>query len=156
MELTRTQQATKDAIVKQITKMKQESLDNIMKMQRMDNQEAKKETEDGMNMFEDGKVDQARNRVTARSSVADALAQDINLLKGINTITPTEEIQMGDVVHTDKGKFFVACASDAFTIEGEKYIGISTESPLFRALLGKHDGDTVTVNGNDFKLKKSF
>ena len=156
MELTKTQQSTKDAIVNKLLEMKQASLDNIMKMQRLDNEEAKKETEDGMNMFETGKVDQARNRVTARSSVADALAQDINTLNGISTIEPTEEIQLGDVVHTDQGKFFVACASDKFEIEGVTYQGISTESPLFRALLGKHDGDTVTVNGNDFKLKKSF
>lgn len=156
MELTRTQQATKEAIVAHLLKAKKESLDNIMRMQRLDNQEAKKETEDGMNMFETGKVDQARNRVTARSSVADALARDINTLNGIDTITPTEEIQLGDVIHTNQGKYFVAVASDAFTLDGVEYLGISTDSPLFKALLGKHDGDTVTVNGNEFTLKKSF
>ncbi|OAV43437.1 hypothetical protein [Lewinella sp. 4G2] len=156
MELTKTQKELKAAIVQQLLKMKQDSLDNIMQMQKMDNQEAKKEMEDGMNMFETGKVDQARNRVTARSGVADALAEDIRILNGIDTIEPTEEIQLGDVIHTDQGKFFVACASDAFEIDGETYQGISTDSPLFRALLGKHDGDTVSINGNEFTLKKSF
>ena len=156
MELTKTQQSTKNALVKQLLKMKKESLDNILRMQRLDNGEAKAEQEDHTNFFEDGKIDQARNRVTARSQVADALAEEIAVLKGIETIDPTEEIQLGDVIHTDHGRFFVAVASDEFTVDGQSYQGISTESPLFQALLGKHNGDTVTVNGNDWTLKKSF
>ena len=156
MELTRTQQATKDAIVQHLLKEKQDSLDNIMRMQRLDNGEAREEQEHHSNFYEDGKIDQARNRITARSSVADALANDIRILKGIDSIDPTEEIQLGDVIHTDQGKFFVAVASDPFTIEGVEYQGISTNSPLFQALLGKHDGDKVRVNDNEFTLKKSF
>ncbi len=156
MELTRTQQATKEAIVNHLLKEKQDSLDNIMRMQRLDNGEARAEAEEQTNAYETGKIDQARNRITARSGVADALANDIRILKGIDSIEPTEEIQLGDVIHTDQGKFFVAVASDLFTVEGVDYQGISTNSPLFQALLGKHNGDTVTVNGNDFELKKSF
>ena len=71
--------------------------------------------------------------VTARSQVADALAEEIAVLKGIETIDPTEEIQLGDVIHTDHGRFFVAVASDEFTVDGQSYQGISTESPLFQA-----------------------
>ena len=156
MELTRTQQATKEAIVNHLLKEKQDSLDNIMRMQRLDNGEAREEQEHHTNMFEDGKIDQARNRITARSSVADALVNDIRILKGIDSIEPTEEIQLGDVIHTDHGKFFVAVASEPFTIEGMDYQGISTESPLFKALLGKHNGDRGSVNDNEYTLKKSF
>ena len=156
MELTKTQQSTKDALVKQILQEKQESLDNLLRLQRRDNGEAKAAQESLTNTYEEGKIDQARNRITARSKVADALAEEIAVLKGIGTITPTEEIQLGDVIHTDHGKFFVAVASEELTHNGDTYQGISTASPLFQALLGKHDGDTVTVNGKEWKLKKSF
>lgn len=156
MELTKTQQELKNKIVAQILKEKQEALDNILRMQRLDEGEAQATMDDTENYYEDGKIDQARNRITARSTVADALAREIGILKGIDSIEPTEEIQLGDVVHTNMGKFFVAVASDPVEIEGETYTGISTESPLFQALLGKHNGDAITVNGNTFTLQKSF
>ena len=156
MELTKTQKDLKEAIVAHLLQVKQEALDELMQLQSTDEGEAQAEQEDHSNLYEEGKLDQVRNRIEARAKVADAHAREINLLKGIHTIEPTEEIQMGDVVHTDQGKFFVAVPAGEFTVKGETYRGISTDSPLFRALLGKQDGDKVTVNGNEFTLKKSF
>ena len=156
MELTRTQQDLKAAIVNHLLQEKQEALDELLKMQATDEGQAQEEQDEHTNFFEDGKIDQVRNRIEARAKVADALAAEIGLLKGIDTIDPTEEIQLGDVIHTDKGRFFVAVPAEEFTLNGQTYRGISTQSPLFRALLGKHDGDKVTVNGNEFTLKKSF
>lgn len=156
MELTKTQQDLKEAIVNHLLKVKQDALDELLQLQSTDEGQAQEAQEDQTNLYEDGKLDQVRNRIEARAKVADAHAREINLLNGIHTIEPTEEIQLGDVVHTDQGKFFVAVPAGEFTVNGETYRGISTESPLFKALLGKHDGDKVSVNGNEFTLKKSF
>lgn len=156
MTLTKTQAQTKQHIVAFLLADKEESLSSLLKMQRLDNQEAKVAMEQTHNIFEDGKVDQARNRVTARSSVADALQAEIKILKGIDSILPTAEVQLGDVIETNHGKFFAAVPSDEFTIEGESYRGISTDSPLFQALLGKKNGDEVNVNGQTYRLLSSF
>ena len=118
--------------------------------------EARKTNEEGDNMFDGGKSDQVLNRVSGRAPVIEALQNDINILSGLDSIEPTGQIQLGDVIETNQGNFFAAVAADEFTIDGKKYRGISTDSPLFRALLGKQNGDTVTVNDNVFELINSY
>lgn len=156
MQLTKEQLATKRAVTKQLLTMKENSYKNMMSMQQADMDEAEDTNESEHNMFEDGKVDQSMNRVEARASVVEALQHDINVLSNIDEIEPTEQIQLGDVVETDRGNFFVGAASDEFEVNGKKYRGISTKSPLFRALLGKQNGDTVEVNDTKFKLISSY
>lgn len=156
MQLTDSQTAEKKAVAAQLLTIKENSYQNMMSIQQADMAEAEDTNENEHNMFEDGKVDQSLNRVEARSKVVDALQHDINVLSNIDEIEPTEEIQLGDIIITDKGNFYVAAASDEFEVDGKKYRGISTQSPLFRALLGKHNGDTVDLNGNIFTLKDSY
>jgi len=135
---------------------KQASYDNMMRMQNSEMKGAEKESEADGGMLNDGKKDQAMNRIEARASTVDALQRDINLLNGLGSIEANEEIQLGDVIKTDKGNFFVAVPADEFEVEGVAYRGISTDSPLFKELRGKKDGDTVKVNDNSFKLISSF
>jgi transcription elongation GreA/GreB family factor len=125
-------------------------------MQSADLQEAETTNDDTQNMFEDGKVDQSINRVEARASVVEALQHDINVLSNIEEIEPTEEIQLGDIIETNHGNFFVGAASDEFEVNGKKYRGISLDSPLYKALRGKHNGDSVDVNGTTFTLQNSY
>ena len=156
MELTTQQTTTKANIVKHLIAEKEASLANMMELQQRDQGEATEEMEEEHNLYENGKVDQALNRVEARASILDALKEDIAILKGIDTIEPTEEIQLGDVIDTNHGKFFVAVAADEFEVDGVKYRGISTKSPLFRALLGKHNGDSVEVGEASYTLNSSY
>ena len=156
MQLTESQTAEKKAVAAQLLAIKENSYQNMMSIQQADMAEAEDTNENEHNMFEDGKVDQSLNRVEARSQVVDALQHDINVLSNIDEIEPTEEIQLGDIIVTDKGNFYVAAASDEFEVDGKKYRGISTSSPLFRALLGKHNGDTVDLNGTTFTLQDSY
>lgn len=156
MQLTSDQTATKKAVAAQLLAIKENSYKNMMAMQEADREEAADTNENEQNMFEDGKVDQAYNRVEARASTIEALQHDINVLSNIDDIEPNEEIQLGDIIETDRGNFFVGAASDEFEVDGKKYRGISTDSPLFRALLGKHDGDTVDVNGTSYTLQSSY
>lgn len=146
----------KQAIISHLLAEKESSYHNMMRMQQSEVDAAEKSNEAGDNMFEGGKPAQVLDRVEARSSVVEALQQDINLLNGLDSIEPNEEIQLGDLIETDKGNFFVAVAADEFTVNGTVYRGISTDSPLFRALAGKRNGDTVMVSGHTFTLKNSY
>ncbi|MGB3799468.1 MAG: hypothetical protein WA952_06600 [Lewinella sp.] len=156
MKLTKEQQTEKDAVIAQLLTIKENSYKNMMAMQTADMEEAEETNEETENLFEDGKVDQSINRVEARASVVEALQHDINVLSNLAEIEPTEEIQLGDVIETDKGRFIVGAASDEFEVNGKKYRGISVDSPLYLALKGKHNGDSVDVNGNTFTLIESF
>ena len=156
MKLTQAQQDEKKAVAAQLLTIKENSYQNMMAMQNADMAEAAEVNENEENLYEDGKVDQSFNRVEARSSVIEALQHDISVLSNIDNIEPTEEIQLGDIIETNQGTFFVGAASDEFEVNGKKYRGISTESPLYRALLGKHNGDSVEVNGTKFTLHNSY
>jgi len=85
----------------------------------------------------------------------EALQNDINILSGLDTVEPTPEIQLGDIIETDKGNFFVAVPADEFEVSGVKYRGISVDSPLFQALRGKKNGNKMEVNNNGFILRNS-
>ena len=156
MKLTQAQQDEKKAVAAQLLTIKENSYHNMMAMQNADMAEAAEVNENEENLYEDGKVDQSFNRVEARASVIEALQHDISVLSNIDNIEPTEEIQLGDIIETNQGTFFVGAASDEFEVHGKKYRGISTESPLYRALLGKHNGDSVEVNGTKFTLHNSY
>lgn len=153
---TEKQVSIKEAIIAHLLKEKEASYKNMMAMQESEVAGAEKASENGDGQFQGGKTGQALNRVEARASVVEALQHDINILGGLSSIEPTDEIQLGDVIETDKGNFFVAVPADEFNVGGKSYRGISTESPLFGALKGKKDGDEVTVNENNFELISSF
>ncbi len=148
--------STKEAIIAHLLKEKEASYKNMMAMQKSEVAGAEQASENGDGQFQGGKTGQALNRVEARASVVEALQRDINVLSGLDSIEPTGEIQLGDVVETDKGNFFVAVPADEFTVGGKSYRGISTESPLFKALKGKKDGDAVAINENSFRLISSY
>lgn len=156
MQLTKEQTARKRAIAERLLAIKQNSHANLMTMQRKDMGEATEEREEEHNMFETGKIDQSLNRVEARAAVLDALQRDINILRNLDEIEPTQQVQLGDVLETDRGNFFVAVAADEFEVDGVNYRGISVDSPLYRALAGKQAGDRADVNGTTFTLQKAY
>jgi len=147
---------TKAAIISHLIAEKEASYKNMMAMQKSEMASAAKSSEGGEGQFHGGKMDQTRNRIEARSSVVEALQRDINILAGLDSIEANDEIQLGDVVETDKGNFFVAVPADEFIVDGVSYRGISADSPLFQALMGKKSGDTVVINDNRFTLKNSY
>jgi hypothetical protein len=145
----------KKAIIAYLLEEKEASYKNMMAMQKAEVADAEESNEVGDSQSQSGKVGQVLNRVEARASVVEALQNDINILSGLGSVVPTPEIQLGDVIETDKGNFFVAVPADEFEIAGVKYRGISVESPLYQALRGKKNGDKVTVNNNIFTLLNS-
>ncbi len=152
MSQTETKHADKAAIIKYLLEDKEKTYRGLMDMQMADLGEAEKEADDEQNMIEQGKIDQSINRVEARASSVEALRAEIALLRNLKTIDPTPEVQLADIVETDQGNFFVAVPAAEFEVQGVKYRGISTDSPLFQALTGKQDGDKVEVNGTSFHL----
>ena len=147
---------TKSAIIAHLLEEKEASYKNMMAMQEAEVAAAEQANENGDGQFQGGKTGQTLNRVEARASVVESLQKDINVLSGLDSIEPTGEIQLGDVIETDQGNFFVAVAADEFSVNGKTYRGISTDSPLFQALKGKKDGDTVAINDNEFSLISSY
>lgn len=146
----------KKKIISYLIEQKTASYQSMMKMQQKDMRVAEKNNEEEDGIFDGGKTGQSLNRVESRASVVEALQAEIDLLNGLDSIEANEEIQLGDVIETSMGTFFVAVPEEEFEIDGVKLRGISTDSPLFQALAGGKNGDKIDVNGNEFELVNSY
>jgi len=72
----------------------------------------------------------------------------------LNTILPKscEKAERGAVVKTEKGLFFISVSLGEITVEGQKIICISPESPLAKAMNEKKEGDLFSLNNISRKI----
>lgn len=64
------------------------------------------------------------------------------------------EITEGNVVLTDKLNFVIGLSFKDFEWENKKFVGISTQAPIFDALVGKRAGDKLEFNGIDYTIEE--
>lgn len=62
------------------------------------------------------------------------------------TFDPSEKVQNGALVKTNKGLFFISVSMGEFVFENRKIMTVSVESPLVKAMFGKKMGDNFTIN----------
>lgn len=66
------------------------------------------------------------------------------------------QVGPGSVVSFNSRHFVVAVATGKFDCEGRTYMGISTQSPIYKAIDGLKKGDSFTFNGRKAKLEEVF
>lgn len=62
------------------------------------------------------------------------------------TSDPSEKVQNGALVKTDKGLFYIAASMGEIVFENQKIMTVSAESPLVKVMYGKKTGEIFTVN----------
>ncbi|WP_185286087.1 GreA/GreB family elongation factor [Chryseobacterium indologenes] len=62
------------------------------------------------------------------------------------TADPSEKVQNGAIVKTDKGLFYISASMGEIRSENQKFMTVSAESPLVKAMFGKKMGETFTIN----------
>ncbi|UOE41719.1 GreA/GreB family elongation factor [Chryseobacterium suipulveris] len=67
-----------------------------------------------------------------------------NLTKVLNT--PTDKVQLGSVVFTNKARFYISVSLGEFFFEGDRFYAISEESPMAKIMFGKKQGDSFVLN----------
>jgi len=68
----------------------------------------------------------------------------LNLNKVLNT--PTERVQIGSIVITNKARFYISVSLGEFFFEGDRFYAISEESPMAKIMFGKKPGDSFVLN----------
>ena len=68
----------------------------------------------------------------------------LNLNKVLNT--PTERVQIGSIVITNKARFYISVSLGEFFFEGDRFYAISEESPMAKIMFGKKAGDSFVLN----------
>lgn len=79
----------------------------------------------------------------------------LDAIEGID-FSPTDTVRPGAIVAFNNRHFVVAVATSRFECKGTEYMGISTQSPIYRAIEGLGAGDEFTYNGRSYTLDEVF
>jgi hypothetical protein len=78
------------------------------------------------------------------------------LLKSLNPQLKCTKVEAGALLHTDKQWFYLAAPLGKIAEQGTDIMVVSSQSPVGKAMLGKVEGDTFSVNGNPFKILEIY
>lgn len=82
---------------------------------------------------------------------ANKLKQVIGL---INPEKASEKVELGALVVTNSGNYYISVSIGKMTIDSVLYFGVSAVSPIGQALLNHKKGEEVTFNGRKFSIKE--
>lgn len=65
---------------------------------------------------------------------------------------PSLKVEKGALVKTEKGLFYISVSMSNIDVDGNKIFCISPDSPLAKALEGKTQSETITLNNVNHKI----
>ena len=80
------------------------------------------------------------------------ITQMKEILAKIDISKTSKNAHLGSIVYTDKANYFLSISAGHLTIENTNYFAVSVSSPIGKLLLGKQKGETISFNGNVFKI----
>ena len=97
---------------------------------------------------QEGEMDEVKQN----AETLDRVSRDLNKFKTISKDTAYEKVSFGALVHANNHYFLVAAPFAEIDYHDKKIYGISTDSPLFKAIEGMGKGDKATFKGTDYKI----
>lgn len=94
-----------------------------------------------------------------RDMLARQLAELINVQKvllSINADQYSDKVELGAVIKTGNGYFFISASLGAVSIGDQKVMAISAISPIAQAMLDKREGDSFDWMNKTLKIEKVF
>ncbi len=83
------------------------------------------------------------------------LSEVLKLQKVMHHINPEKEnfvAEIGSVVFTSHGNFYLAVSAGNLTMEGESYFAVSAASPIGQQLMNKKENDSFVFNKKEYKV----
>lgn len=69
---------------------------------------------------------------------------------------PCDTVQKGAVISFGGRHFVVSVSTRQFDLEGQTFMGISTESPIYKKLADLSEGDSIEHQGHDITLDEVY
>lgn len=94
-----------------------------------------------------------------RDMYARQYTEGLQVLQEISKINPSAELHvaaLGAIVDTDVQPFFISASLGQISIGDKKYMAISTQSPLFKAMAGKKAGDSFQFRERKYLIKAIY
>lgn len=74
------------------------------------------------------------------------------VIKLLQDFIPTDKIELGSIVETSIGTYFIAIGIGVVKLDHGNYFVISPTAPVGKLFAGKQVGDVVKFNGKDIKI----
>ncbi len=78
------------------------------------------------------------------------------ILDRINPTIKNVSAQLGALVHTNNGWYYLSIGGGQLKIENKTYYAISASSPIGEVLFGKKTGEEFVLNGKKFVVEQVF
>lgn len=69
---------------------------------------------------------------------------------------PKDKVERGTAVRFGGKRFVVVTSTRRFELDGKEFMGISTESPVFKAMQGLKAGDSFALGGREITLEAVY
>lgn len=92
-----------------------------------------------------------------RDKYARQLAEAKKLLKALNMLKAehkNDKVQLGSLVETNGGTYFIAISIGKTEVEGKPIMVISPISPIGQLMLGKKEGDTISFGSQVLTISR--
>lgn len=115
------------------------------------NEEAYDNTEQGNNSLK-------AIEINTLNKALESVIQELELLENLKIAPETnhDTISLGAIVVTNHLNLFVSIGMEEFLLEGQKFLGISTASPMFKEMKGKHKGESFQCKGINYTIIDIF
>ena len=74
-------------------------------------------------------------------------------LKQIDPKSKHSKVEVGSLVETSNGNYYLSISAGKIELEGDIYFAISPSAPIAQVLLSAKVGDTMIFNGNSILVK---
>lgn len=101
--------------------------------------------------FETGREMAIQELNKAGTQREQAIAMKSSLSK-INIFQKISKGQIGSLIYTNNGIFFIAISLGNISLEGQNYFVISGNSPIASKFIGAEVGQTIEFNGNNYTI----
>ena len=74
------------------------------------------------------------------------------IVQKINPSKSNSKINLGSLVETDKGWFYISVGLGSLTFKEQVIFAINPEAPFCKAIIGKEKGDSIHFNGVESEI----
>ncbi|MGV0754148.1 hypothetical protein [Empedobacter brevis] len=140
-------------VIQHLIQLKQDEINALKESERIYAESADLDEESSLELDDFAQQSQSTDSARNLQIRINQATEDLNNFKVLRPEL-IDEITEGNVVLTDKVNFVIGLSFKDFEWENKKFVGISTQAPIFEALVGKRAGDKIEFNGIKYTIEE--
>ncbi|GEM51713.1 hypothetical protein HX001_15460 [Empedobacter brevis] len=140
-------------VIQHLIQLKQDEINALKESERIYTESADLDEESSLELDDFAQQSQSTDSARNLQIRINQATEDLNNFKVLRPEL-IDEITEGNVVLTDKVNFVIGLSFKDFEWENKKFVGISTQAPIFEALVGKRAGDKIEFNGIKYTIEE--